>query len=171
MRLRLNSEPHSTHARKGGYLHWQGLAQPAYNTTTNWFTNPPLPNNQKWSEDTLTEQYQNNVDGYPAANLPPYADGAYAKGAKRQAAIFDYNKYWQVGDPDPKVCVPRLCSQYGQRFAWNSQSRADLNSVSGVLLRKCNLPQELKLQMIDSFDACFKGGKGDGQPNNNCVFT
>ena len=42
---------------------------------------------------------------YAAANLPAYADGAYAKGAKRQAAIFDYNKYWTIGDPDPKVCI------------------------------------------------------------------
>ena len=133
----MHIEPYSIHARKDAYGRRQGLAQPAYNTTTNWFTNPPLPNNQKWSEDTLTEQYLNNVAGYAAANLPPYADGAYAKGAKRQAAIFDYNKFWQVGDPDPKVCVPRLCSQYCQRFAWYSQNRADLSSVSGVLLRKC----------------------------------
>ena len=130
----MHIEPHPIHARKGDYLQWQGLAQPAYNTTRNWFTNPPLPNNQKWSEDTLTEQYQNNVASYPAAKLPPYADGAYAMGAKRQAAIFDYNKYWEIGDPDPKVCP-----QYCQRFTHYSQDRADLDSVSGVLLRKCDL--------------------------------
>ena len=64
-----------------------------------------MPNNQKWSEDALTEQYQNNVASYAAAKLPPYSDGAYATGVKRQAAIFDYNKYWKVGDPDPKVCI------------------------------------------------------------------
>ena len=33
------------------------------------------------------------------------------------------------------------------------------------------LPQQRRLQMIDSFDACFRGGKGDGQPNDNCRFT
>ena len=53
----------------------------------------------------MTEQYRNNVASYASAKLPPYTDGAYAKGAKRQAAIFDYNKYWKVGDPDPKVCI------------------------------------------------------------------
>lgn len=110
LRLRTHIEPHSIHVKKGDYLQWQGLAQPAYNTTKNWFTNPPLPNNQKWSEDTLTEQYQNNVASYAAASLPPYADGAYATGAKRQAAIFDYNKYWKIGDPDPKVCILSIVS-------------------------------------------------------------
>ena len=85
-------------------LYAQGLAQPAYNSTKNWFTNPPLPSNQKWSEDTLTEQYLNNAANYPAAGLPSYADGAYSKGAKRQAAIFNYSVDWKLGTPDPKVC-------------------------------------------------------------------
>ena len=154
-------------AKVVAYLHWQGLAQPAYNTTRNWFTNPPLPNNQKWSEDTLTEQYLNNVAGYPAANLPPYADGAYAKGAKRQAAIFDYSKYWQVGDPSPKVCIPSTPSDLLVTF------RIVLTWVPLVVSCCVSVPlsQQMKLQMIGSFDACFRGGRGDGQPDNNCVFT
>lgn len=91
-----------------------------------------MPNNQKWSQGTLTEQYRNNVASYVAAKLPPYTDGAYAKGPKRQAAIFDYNKYWKAGDPDPKVCILGAVSDLLVTFrivlTWAS--------VSGVLLRK-----------------------------------
>ena len=31
-----------------------------------------------------------------------------------------------------------MCPQYFQRFAWYPQNRADLSSISGVLLRKCD---------------------------------
>lgn len=38
-----------------------GLAQPAYNTTSNWFTIPPLPNNEGWGKAAITQQYLNNA--------------------------------------------------------------------------------------------------------------
>ncbi len=114
-----------------------------------------MPNNQKWSEDTLTEQYQNNVASYPSAKLPPYADGAYAKGAKRQAAIFDYSSYWKVGDPDPKVCflgiVSRLLVNLRIVLTWVPLVVPCCVSVT--------LPQQMRLQMIDLFDACIEAGK------------
>ena len=84
--------------------HVKGLVQPAYNSTKNWFTNPPLPNILNWSEAAMTQQYVNNADTYPAAGLPAYKDGALKTAAERQADVFDYSVDWKVGDPDPKVC-------------------------------------------------------------------
>ena len=54
--------------------HVKGLVQPAYNSTKNWFTNPPLPNSLNSSEAAMTQQYVNNADSYPAAGLPAYED-------------------------------------------------------------------------------------------------
>ena len=94
-------------------------------------------------------------------------DGAYAKGAKRQAAIFDYNNYWKIGDPDPKVCIPSVVSHSLVTL------RIMLTWFSSVVpcCVSITLPQQMRFQMIDSFDACSRDGKGDGQPNDNCVFT
>ena len=91
-----------------------GLAQPVYNSTKNWFTNPPLPNNLKWSQAALTQQYNNNAASYPAEGLPAYKDGAYKTGAERQADIFDYSVDWKVGDPDPIWCPVAGGKGYGQ---------------------------------------------------------
>lgn len=55
-----------------------GLPQPAYqNTAENWFTTPALPNNLKWAQDTVTQQYKNNQAAYPAKGWETYPDGAY----------------------------------------------------------------------------------------------
>ncbi|KAI9672326.1 MAG: hypothetical protein M1817_003348 [Caeruleum heppii] len=54
-----------------------GLAQPAYTNNGNWFTEPHLPNNLAWSQQTGTLQYNNNQAAYPANGWPTYPNGAY----------------------------------------------------------------------------------------------
>lgn len=81
-----------------------GLAQPAYNSTKNWFTRPALPNNLDWMISTLSGQYLNNQKSYPAYGLPRYANGALKKDAERRAAVFNYAKSWKRGDKEPSWC-------------------------------------------------------------------
>ncbi|MCJ1366320.1 hypothetical protein MMC16_005448 [Acarospora aff. strigata] len=54
-----------------------GLAQPAYQSPSNWFTTPALPNNLKWAQDSATKQYSNNQVAYAAKGWPTYPNGAY----------------------------------------------------------------------------------------------
>lgn len=82
----------------------QGLVQPAYKTTKNWFANPPLPNNYNWNNYAIVSQANANKASYPAADLPSYKLGAYKTGGERTAAIFNYTKAWKAGDKDPIWC-------------------------------------------------------------------
>ena len=81
-----------------------GLLQPEYNHSSNWFANPPLPNNLGWSEVAMTEQQANNAISYPQHGLPTYQDGALKQPAERPGLLFDYTKDWKPGTPDPEWC-------------------------------------------------------------------
>ncbi|KAL6713287.1 hypothetical protein ACLMJK_008752 [Lecanora helva] len=92
-----------------GTIYWffskcwdDGLPQPVYNTTKNWFANPPLPNSSAWSKATIVQQYKNNQANYPKHGLPRYKNGAYTAGQHRQQSIFDISSDWKKGDPEPK---------------------------------------------------------------------
>ena len=92
----------------------QGLPQPVYNRTSNWFANPPLPMNAEWSKATMTEQYALNNANYAAHGLPLYKNGALKAGEHRQQSLFDYTEDWKPGDKVPEVCTNlmnvRCCS-------------------------------------------------------------
>ena len=49
-----------------------GLVQPAYQNTSNWFADPYLPNNFNWALSTHNEQYNNNQATYAAKGWPLY---------------------------------------------------------------------------------------------------
>ncbi|MCJ1260547.1 hypothetical protein MMC22_000409 [Lobaria immixta] len=55
------------------------LAQPAYQgpPANNWFTTPYLPNNIKWAQSTVLQQWKNNQVAYKARGWPTYPQGAY----------------------------------------------------------------------------------------------
>lgn len=58
-------------------LFLQGLAQPAYVNNSNWFTEPYLPNNDRWVQDTAWSQMINNQQSYPARGWETYPPGLY----------------------------------------------------------------------------------------------
>ena len=80
----------------------QALVQPAYKD--NWFAKPALPNNLKWSQDTVTQQMLNNNISYPQQKpaWSKYPNGAYNP---------QYDDYisppitdWDSSQPDPIWC-------------------------------------------------------------------
>jgi len=88
-----------------------GLVEDAYNLSSNWFANPPLPENKVWAQNPITQQYKNNQATYPKAGLPSYPNGAYKNYSKlyfdevrKSTWLFNYTKYWKPGDPDPERC-------------------------------------------------------------------
>ncbi|KAL9098893.1 MAG: hypothetical protein Q9163_005528 [Psora crenata] len=52
-----------------------GTVQEAYKD--NWFAQPPLVNNQKWSGDTSFDQYNKNQISYAKKGWPTYENGGY----------------------------------------------------------------------------------------------
>lgn len=75
------------------------LVQPAY--TENWFAQPPIPNNLKWSQDTGHQQFEQNLISYPKQHpqFGPYYNGFY-NATYVDTPITD----WSPTDPDPKWC-------------------------------------------------------------------
>ena len=69
-----------------------GLIQGKYNHSSNWFADPPLPNNVDWHRKAMQEQQKNNCgrDGKTGGsyrekgrNLPCYLDGALKQDYQR----------------------------------------------------------------------------------------
>ncbi|MCJ1404636.1 Mucin-21 [Xylographa trunciseda] len=54
-----------------------GLAQPAYQNNSLWFTDPYLPNNLNWSISTASAQYKINQIAYPSHGWSTYPPGGY----------------------------------------------------------------------------------------------
>ena len=80
----------------------QGLAQPAYQgTAANWFTTPPIMNNQNWSQQTQHDQWANNQASYPSKGWPTYPNGAYDP--KRDDTTSPPISDWVPGQ-EPKWC-------------------------------------------------------------------
>lgn len=79
-----------------------GLVQPAYKD--NWFAQPALPNNLKWSQGTVTQQMLNNNISYPQHQpaWSKYPNGAY--NPQYDSYISPPIADWSPGQPDPSWC-------------------------------------------------------------------
>ncbi|KAI4087738.1 MAG: hypothetical protein LQ339_008820 [Xanthoria mediterranea] len=79
-----------------------GLAQPAYQSPKNWFTNPPIESNIKWAQKVQTEQVHKNEVAYAAKGWQVYPNGAFRmdRGPKTAPLLSD----WKEGMPDPEWC-------------------------------------------------------------------
>ncbi|KAI4225771.1 MAG: hypothetical protein L6R36_003657 [Xanthoria steineri] len=79
-----------------------GLAQPAYQSPKNWFTNPPIESNIKWAQKVQTEQVHKNEVSYAEKGWQVYPNGAFRmdRGPKTAPLLSD----WKEGMPDPEWC-------------------------------------------------------------------
>ena len=77
----------------------QGIAQPAY-LGNNWFTQPVLPSNLSWAQETSLDQYKRNQISYAKKGWQLYPNGGYndAAGRKKNSPPIDD---WVKGQPDP----------------------------------------------------------------------
>lgn len=84
-----------------------GLPQEVYNTTDNWFSDPILPQNTKWSQETGQQQHDNNVTPYREKWNIIYKQGSYRSddgNPPRFSYVWDYKQDWQPGDKTPDWC-------------------------------------------------------------------
>ena len=83
-----------------------GLPAESYNTTRNWFSNPILPQNTKWSGQAIQAQANNNQAPYKEKFNITYTYGAYKYDDSppyRKDLVWDYRQDWVPGK-EPKWC-------------------------------------------------------------------